>query len=121
MAGGVHSSESIPGHLKRLQIRALTTKVSPLLVSAPSSCRTGDLSSCPPDHVGATSAEEPCVLRPINEKANVQLYSIFQILRGGWGPHMHAQRMPRTYTEKNCLPGLCSYGLYNPIISNQRS
>ncbi len=50
--------------------------------------------------------------RPINEKANIQLYSIFQIgckrrteFHVGEGGHMHAQRVPRTYTEKSPRPG----------------
>jgi hypothetical protein len=50
--------------------------------------------------------------RPISEKANIQLYSIFQIgckrtkshVEGGGG-HMHAQRVPRSYTEKSRRPG----------------
>ncbi len=56
--------------------------------------------------------------RPISEKANIQLYSLFQIgckrtkSRVGGGVHMHAQRVPRTYTEKSRRPGWCSNGIY---------
>jgi hypothetical protein len=56
--------------------------------------------------------------RPINEEANIQLYSIFQIgckrtkSHVGEGGHMHAQRVPRTYTEKSRRPGSCRYDIF---------
>jgi hypothetical protein len=49
-----------------------------------------------------------CTLCPLAAYANNEIIA--------WAGNTHAQRMPRTYTEKSRHPGWCSCNLYNTLF-----